>query len=154
MTTAQGSATTAHVLFAALSFSLLSILSSAAAQPDVWISEFVADNDGTLVTQAGDAADWIELHNSGTDAVDLSGWYLADKDSTPAKWRIPDGTSIASNGYLVIFADSSSTSLTNGELHANFSLSKDGEYLGLVLPDGVTVADAYAPLFPPQYLGS
>ena len=43
-----------------------------------------------------------------------------------------------------------SSPVTNNELHANFSLSKDGEYLGLVRPDGVTVADEFAPAFPPQ----
>ena len=117
---------------------------------DVWISEFLADNQHGLRTRAGDAADWIELANNGSQAVDLSGWYLTDQASTPTKWRIPDGTTIPTNGYVLIFADSSLISVTNGELHANFSLSKDGEYLGLVRPDGVTVSDEFGPRFPPQ----
>jgi len=118
---------------------------------EVWISEFLADNKSGLRTAAGDAADWIELANDGSETVDLSGWYLTDRASDPTKWRIPNGTTIPGNGYLVIFADSSLVSATNGELHANFSLSKDGEYLGLVRPDGVSVADEMAPQFPPQY---
>src|SRR5690606_16336647 len=36
------------------------------------------------------------------------------------------------------------------ELHTNFALSADGEYLGLVQPDGVTIADAFVPQFPAQ----
>jgi hypothetical protein len=115
------------------------------------ISEFVAENDAGLRTAAGEASDWIELYNDATNSVDLGGWYLTDKASAPTKWRIPDSTLIASNGYLVIFADSSNVSLTNGELHASFSLSKDGEYLGLIEPDGATVADAFAPQFPKQF---
>lgn len=118
---------------------------------EVWISEFLADNKSGLRTAAGAAADWIELANDAAQAVDVGGWYLTDRAAEPTKWRIPDGTTIPGSGFLLIFADSSPTSTTNGELHANFSLSKDGEYLGLIRPDGVSVADAMAPQFPPQY---
>lgn len=118
---------------------------------EIRINEFLADNEDGLQTAAGVAADWIELHNSGTVAVDLGGWYLTDQVTNLTKWRVPDATTIAANGYLVIFADSSPVAVTNGELHASFSLSKDGEYLGLIQPDGVTVADEYAPVFPPQF---
>ena len=38
------------------------------------------------------------------------------------------------------FADSSPDSVVDGELHANFSLSGDGEYLGLVGADGGNLA--------------
>lgn len=120
------------------------------ARADVRISEFLADNQEGLRTAAGAAADWIELANDGSQEEDLSGWHLTDDALLPAKWRIPDGTTIPASGYLLVFADSSSVSLTNGELHANFSLSKDGEYLGLVRPDGVTVEDEFAPGYPPQ----
>ena len=116
----------------------------------VRINEFVADNQDGLLTAAGNAADWIELSNSGSDPINLSGWHMTDNAAMPAKWRVPDGTVIAANGYLVIFADSSPVSVTNNELHANFGLSKDGEYLGLVRPDGVTVEDEFAPRYPPQ----
>ena len=38
-----------------------------------------------------------------------------------------------------------------GKLHANFNLNKDGEYLALVQPDGITIASQFAPaLHPPQ----
>src|SRR5206468_2292328 len=36
------------------------------------------------------------------------------------------------------------------ELHANFKLSADGDYLALVMPDGTTIASSYTPTFPPQ----
>ncbi|MBE7501401.1 MAG: lamin tail domain-containing protein [Verrucomicrobiales bacterium] len=116
----------------------------------VVINEFLADNGSGLRTQAGDAADWIELANVGAEAVDLSGWYLTDRASDLTKWRIPDGTSIPAHGYLVVFADSSTNAVVGGELHASFSLSRDGEYLGLVRPDGTSIAHEYAPTFPPQ----
>ena len=85
---------------------VLALLVLSSARAAVTISEFVADNDGGLLTAAGEASDWIELHNSGPDPVDLGGWFLSDNASDLTKWRIPDGTSLASNGYLVVFADS------------------------------------------------
>lgn len=135
---------------AVLAFAFSVALGASPVRGAVVINEFLADNDGGLTNASGATADWIELYNTGASAVDLSGWYLTDSNSTPTEWRIPDGTTIASNGYLVIFADNSPVSLTNNELHANFGLSNDGEYLGLFLPDGLTVADEYAPAFPPQ----
>lgn len=130
---------------------LFFVLSAALTlRADVFINEFVADNETGLRTAVGTFADWIELANNGATNVDVSGWYLTDSASTPGKWRIPDGTSIAANGYLLVFADSSPISFTNNELHANFSLSKDGEYLALIQPDGVTVSDAFAPRYPAQ----
>jgi hypothetical protein len=120
------------------------------ATANVRINEFMADNEGGLRTQAGAAADWIELVNDDSVVVDLSGWYLTDRAATPTKWRFPDGTTIPGNGYLIIFADSSTNSVTNNELHANFGLSKDGEYLGLIQSNGVTVVDEFAPSYPPQ----
>ena len=120
---------------------------------DIWISELCADNTGDILTVAGEESDWIELQNSGVSDVDLSGWYLTDNFSQKAKWSFPLGTIIASNGFLIVFADASPVSQTNGEIHASFSLSKDGEYLGLVRPDGETVEDSYAPSFPTQFEG-
>lgn len=121
------------------------------APAQVRLNEFVADNEDGLRTAAGVAADWIELFNADAAAVDLSGWYLTDNATALTQWRIPDGVTIPAQGYLIIFADSSSEAITNGELHANFSLSKNGEYLGLIRPDGVTVEDEFAPTFPEQF---
>lgn len=129
---------------------LLALCLVQSAFANVTINEFLADNKGGLGTKTGTSTDWIELANNGAEAVDLSGWYLTDQALTPAKWRFPDGTTIAAQGYLIIFADSSSVSVTNNELHANFGLSSSGEYLGLVRPDGITVESEFAPKYPPQ----
>ncbi len=45
--------------------------------------------------------DKIELYNPLSASVDLSGWYLTDDASVPKKFRIPDGTSISADGYVV-----------------------------------------------------
>ena len=120
---------------------------------NIVINEFMAVNDSTRKNSLGKYEDWIELYNPNSSNVSLSGWYLTDNATKPTKWQFPSGpaSAIAGKGYLLVWADSKSYSVTNSELHTSFSLSGDGEYLGLVRPDGVTVTNAYAPTFPAQY---
>lgn len=49
--------------------------------------------------------DAIELFNPNDAPVDIGGWFLTDKRSDPAKFRIPSGTVIAAQGYLVFDED-------------------------------------------------
>ena len=54
-------------------------------------------------------------------------------------------------GYLVVFASDNNAPDAAGNLHTNFQLDADGEYLALVEPDGETIAFEFAPEFPPQF---
>jgi hypothetical protein len=134
-----------------LSFCVLGLFAVSSFSADtVFISEFMARNQGTLRDEDGAYSDWIELHNPGSAAVNLDGWYLTDSTNDFTKWRIP-ATNITGNGYLVIFASGKNRAVPGAPLHANFNLSGGGEYLGLVRPDGVTIASEFAPLFPEQF---
>ena len=42
------------------------------------LTEFMADNGGSLQDEDGDASDWIEVFNSGPIAVTLDGYKLTD----------------------------------------------------------------------------
>ena len=110
----------------------------------VRINEFLANNSGTsLADEDGDTPDWIELHNPDGGSVSIGGMYLTDDPLNLTKWLIP-GVSIPGNGYLVIFASSKDRSPTNGDnLHTNFSLSGNGEYVALVAADGSTVISEF-----------
>jgi len=110
----------------------------------VRINEFLANNSGTsLADEDGDTPDWIELHNPDGGAVSIGGMYLTDDPANLTKWLIP-GVSVPGNGFLVIFASSKDRSPTNGDnLHTNFSLSGNGEYLALVAADGSTVISEF-----------
>ena len=109
----------------------------------------MADNDNTLLDGYGNASDWIEIHNAGDDAIDLSGWYLTDDREQLAKWVFPNPSSglLGAGEYLVVFASGQNSGAPDpaGYLHTSFRLSADGEYLALVRPDGVSVASEYAP---------
>jgi hypothetical protein len=110
-----------------------------AALVSVFINEWMADNDAVLADPAdGQYEDWFELYNAGTNTVDLSGYTLTDNLGTPAKWVVSNGVSIAAGGFLVVWADGEPKQNTNG-VHADFSLSKGGEALGLYAPDGAAI---------------
>jgi len=113
------------------------------------ISEFMALNDSTLFDEDGDASDWIEIHNPSGDPVDLDGWYLTDDAADLAEWRFPPQT-LAPGGYVLVFASGKDRADPADELHANFRLADEGEYLAVVRPGGTAVSHAYAPQYPPQ----
>ena len=131
-----------------LVFFLACIFSVQGLRADVVITEFMADNDGTLTDEDGDYSDWIELHNNGTDPVDLDGWFLFD-DSDALGWRFPASV-LGAGEFMVVFASGKDRARAGGELHASFRLDSSGEYLGLYQPDRVSVVAEYAPGFPPQ----
>ena len=114
------------------------------------ISEFMASNSQTLDDEDGDSSDWIEIYNPGTTAVDLGGWHLTDDASDLNKWTFPSIT-LEANGRLVVFASGKNRVNPAGELHTNFSLSRSGEYLGLVEPVADVIASEFAPTYPPQF---
>jgi hypothetical protein len=119
-----------------------------AAAPPLRINEFLASNQNSgYVDFQGDAEDWIELYNDGNLPVDLAGYTLTDDVAMWNKWTFPTGTSIPSKSYLMIFASEKVN--TGNELHTNFKLKADGEYLGLYDSTGTVVSD-FTPKFPPQ----
>lgn len=130
--------------FLGLPFSIL-------ANPLV-ISEFMANNQTVLKDEDGDFSDWIELHNSSTNAVSTAGWSLTDSSGNLRKWILP-ATNIPPQGFLVVFASSKNRALPGKPLHTNFKLdaAAPGEFLGLVKPDGVTLASQFSPMYPTQF---
>lgn len=96
---------------------------------DLVINEFMASNDTTEPDQDGEFDDWIELYNNGNSTINLDGYFLSDDADELMKWEFPAGTSIATNGYLMIWADNDEDQ--NG-LHANFKLSASAESVFLV----------------------
>ncbi|MCA9196278.1 MAG: lamin tail domain-containing protein [Planctomycetales bacterium] len=110
------------------------------------ISELSAANDTLLLDSDGDASDWLEIHNPTDLPVSLSGWHLTDDADDLTKWTFPDVTLLPAEHQIVFASDKNRTA---GELHTNFKLSRDGEYLALVQPDQ-TIEAEYRPHFPEQ----
>jgi hypothetical protein len=106
-------------------------------ESDVVINELMPKNNVTATDEEGKYEDWIELYNNSASAVDLSGYYLSDDFTNPNKWTFPAGTSIAANGYLIVWCDQD-TLATSG-LHTNFKLTSGGETLILSNASGFSV---------------
>ncbi len=123
----------------------------APAAPAVLITEFCAHNGNGILDQDGDHSDWIELFNAGTKPVELEGWHLTDNFHDLAKWRFPRVT-LEPGNYLIVYASGKDRRQAGAELHTNFKLKDAGEYLALVFPDGVTVAQDFFPKYPRQTL--
>jgi hypothetical protein len=100
--------------------------------PPVYINE-IRTRDGLLNN------DVIELHNPNPDPIDIGDWYLSDNVSAVdgvgvgrKKYRIPAGTSIPGNGYLLF-----------GESTLGFSLSSRGERVFLYSGNAVGQLTGY-----------
>lgn len=106
----------------------------------LFINEISADN--SLST------DWVELYNSHSQSIELSGFYLSDTALNLIKWEFPKNTFITGNGYLVVTFNGD-----NGLLNADFGLNAGNEGIYLSAPRDATIVDSIA-LIPPTGLGS
>lgn len=109
------------------------------------ISEIMASNSSTVVDEDGVYSDWIEIHNSGNSTANLQGYTLSDDIDTLEKWIFPS-VLLDADQYLIVFASGKNRASAGSELHTNFKLSAQGEYLALTSPTG-----AIATQFSPQY---
>ena len=114
----------------------LCLIALSSLRADVVISEFLAENINGIEDENGNREDWIELFNTGTDTVNLDGWWLTDNSSDPTQWSIPD-VNIPAKGHLLIWASGNDRASPVGPLHTNFSLRRGGEFLGLYKPPAV-----------------
>lgn len=92
------------------------------------INEFLASNNTVNQDEFGDFADWVEIYNPGTSAVDMGGMFLTDDLDSPQQHQIPAGVTVPAGGYIVFWCD---TTPGEGPLHTNFNISRTGEDLGL-----------------------
>lgn len=107
---------------------------------DPIITEFMASNSSTLEDGEGGTPDWVEVYNNGDQAVDLSGYRLTDDALDVNKWVFPSVV-LEPNRFLTVFASGDNTPDSAGNLHTNFSLAADGEYLALIDPVGSVLSE-------------
>lgn len=114
-----------HIFFTVLFLVHVQNLSS-----QLKINEYMASNSS--INQDPDFqsyADWVEIFNAGSSAINLKGYYLTDNISLPVKWQVPNDAIIDAGGFLIIWCDGE-----NSGLHTGFKLSADGEEIGLFSP--------------------
>lgn len=125
---------------------LLVSLLPGSTRADVIISEFLASNRDQGVDEDGSTPDWVELFNTDSSPVNLEGWYLTDDALDLTRWQFP-AVEIPGRGFLRIWCSGKHRVDPAEDLHTNFRLTRTGEYLGLVRPDGSTVEWQFSPRF-------
>lgn len=90
-------------------------------------------------SDAADSGDWIELHNPGTNAVNLNGWILRDDDDAHA-FPLPDQL-LQPGASLVLCEEGSKFRLYHAATvpvagSFDFGLNNSGDTLRLYRPDG------------------
>lgn len=108
----------------------------------------MAANSHTLADEDHDFSDWIEIYNPTDAPIDLAGWHLTDRAANLAEWTFPT-VEIDAGARMVVFASGKNRAEAGGQLHTNFKLNGDGEYLALVRPD-LSIANEFAPTYPDQ----
>ena len=93
-----------------------------ADDPSVNIPPIVINE--ALTSSVPPQKDSIELFNPTGSPVNIGDWWLSDERDTPKKYRIPAGTIIPANGYLVF--DETQFNPTPG-VGLSFGLSGTGE---------------------------
>ena len=112
------------------------------AFPKLWLNEIQPDNVTGPTDAAGERAPWIEIHNAGSDSVDLTGLYLTDDYADLTRWAFPAGASIPGGGFLVVWADGEPTESTPSAPHTNFRLHESTGSVALVRLQGSPPAPA------------
>lgn len=107
--------------FFILIFIIIPILSFS---QDIVINEIMSSNNITVQDEDGDASDWIELYNHGTEQANLSGCFLSDDSLEIDKWQCGDAV-IEAGEHLIIFA--SDKDKFDRFWHTNFKISASGE---------------------------
>lgn len=99
----------------------------------LYINEFMASNNNSLLDSRGESDDWIEIYNDNDFAIDLAGLYLCDDFTSMNKVKIEgdgsDKTVVPAKGYIILWADSDEN---QGPTHIDLKLSANGEQLAII----------------------
>jgi len=114
--------------------------------PTLYINEIMASNTMTIMDNAGEYEDWVEIYNPTTTAINLAGYYLIDNhyyDINPSILAIPstqpNSTIVPPHGYGVFWFDEEPD---QGVLHVNSKLGVTADGVYLLAPDMMTVIDS------------
>lgn len=119
------------------------LLSFHIASASISINEIMYDVEGTDTDR-----EWIELYNSGTESIDLSGYKFFEANSNHGLTLEEGDKSISPSGYAVIVQDkvkfkTDYPNFSGSIFRASFSLNNEGEALSIKDPD-LNVVDSYS----------
>src|SRR5262245_24671169 len=121
--------------------SLFAWIITVPVRAQVVINEFSTSNLSQYVDNHSDYEDWIELYNTTSSSVNLTGYYLSDDSLNNLKWPMPAGITISGNGFLRFWA-SGRNEVAAPNYHTNFRLSQtknNSEFVVLSNPSGAII---------------
>lgn len=116
-------------------FILFAIFAFKVSAEGLVINEFSAKNETGITDKDGETVDWIELYNNSEISINLLGYALSDDSEEKDKFILPQ-TTIEAHDYLIVYASGKGIAVPGSEIHTNFKLDANGEYLSLVDPSG------------------
>ncbi len=146
--------------FRFLLVSVCVLMSASLSHAQLAITEFLSSNYAGLTDELLNEEDWVEIQNTSSSTVNLSGWYLTDDASNLRKWPFPAWTLNAGN-RLVVFASArdkrpvqttagldNANTLASPRLATNFKLANNaGGYLALtkdLTSGGLSLVSVYS----------
>lgn len=87
--------------------------------------------------------DWIEIYNTTTSPVDLSGWFVSDSSTNLKKYRIANGTILQGLSYLVLNQANHFGQAGNPGVNVPFDLPAVGAEIHLTNNDGADGVAGY-----------
>lgn len=106
---------------------------AAPAHADVIISEVAPYASGNTVY----AADWFELTNTGSSAVDITGWKVDDSSNSFASSLALRGVSSIAAGQSVIFLESNASGTNDSSINSGFKSA----WFGTDIPAGLVIGN-------------
>ncbi len=107
------------------------------------ISEIMPCNTCTYASRDGFFADWVELHNTGTDEINLNSFCLSDRDSDLSRFVFPERI-LKPDEYILILCGKKLVD-SQDEIWAPFGLSSKGGTVYLSSCDGILIETAVYP---------
>ena len=118
---------------------LLLTAGTCSANAQLIINELMQSNVECYMDDIKEFPDsWVELYNSGNEAVNLKDYKISNKNKEKKAWQLPDKT-IVSKGYVIIYCDKEGKE--DNRLHADFRL-ESGKGCTVYLFKGKEVVDS------------
>lgn len=122
---------------------------TSATAPTVVINEVSTTNLSGATDEVGKQGDWVELYNTTSAAVDLTGWGLSNTVKSPFRWVFPAGTSIPAKSYLRVWADKADRTASPSNLHTSFNIDNGADAVALSAPNQTLLGSLVDSTTPP-----
>jgi len=95
------------------------------------------------INEVNSTGKWIEIYNDGTSAVDVSGYTVTryNNDFTDNTATIPAGTTLAAEGFLVLYQDGSGSPVEGAIACLPYGISTDKFWFAVLKDNNGTILD-------------